>query len=408
MRLLEVILKTVETCNINCSYCYFYVDTSVSERQITKFNKKIISIDVIEQLVLFLRNGVKKMKIDLMRIVFHGGEPLLQNKSDFDHMCSTLVNGLSEHVNLEFGIQTNGICIHYAWLELFSKYNISPGISLDGPAKYNDMQRIDFSGRGTHERVVKGIRKTQEFVNSGRIKRLSTISVIDARYSAKEVFDHFARELEIKGMSFLLPDYNYDTFPAHQEQTGLNIEDYGNFLCELFESWINYDDDSIDIVLFRQIVMLMMGGKTVLMADTGPVSSCDDGDSLPILTVYHDGRISPDDTYLTTDKNINSKNKTLSNSTFEEFTESDQVKILKEIRRNTPTACLNCSWLKICNGGASVNRYSSERGFDNPSIYCSALQMLYKHIENKLLIDGMISAPFSAEAPLSLETYEAT
>lgn len=386
MRFLEVILKTVETCNINCSYCYFYVDTDKYDRQISKKNKKIISSCTIENLIKFLKEGIDSLSIDLLKIVFHGGEPLLQNRSEFDDMCSKLVNELSKNVNLQLGIQTNGICINSYWLELFNKYKISPGVSIDGPEKFNDMYRKDFTGRGTYQRVVKSIRKVQEFIRLGKIDEISTISVINAKYPAKELFYHLAHDLNIKAMSFLLPDYNHDSFIIHQNETGLSIRDYGIFMCELFDAWIENNDDAVDIVFFRQIVSLLMGSKRILMVDTGPVV---EDDELPVLTVYHDGSITPDDTYMTTDRGINCKQMTVEKSTLKEFINSKEVRLLKEIRKNTPKTCKSCKWLKICNGGASINRYSGENGFDNPSIYCEALKMIYEHIYKSLIKNGI-------------------
>ena len=220
MKFLEIILKTVETCNINCTYCYFYVDTNLVDRRISKTNKKIISLETVKDLVTFIKIGVNFFAINLVKIVFHGGEPLLQNRDEFDKMCSFITDELSHEVNLQLGIQTNGICINIHWLKLFEKYQISPGISIDGSEKYHDMQRIDFANKGTHKRVVKAIQEVQKFVTNGKIPGMSTISVVDARYSAKEVFYHLANELKIKAMSFLLPDYNHDTYCNHLRETG--------------------------------------------------------------------------------------------------------------------------------------------------------------------------------------------
>jgi uncharacterized protein len=381
-----VILKTVETCNINCSYCYFYVDTEKQDRQISKNNKKIIRPCTVENLIKFLKEGIDSLRIDLLKIVFHGGEPLLQNRSDFDAMCARFVNEFSKNLTLEFGIQTNGICINSHWLELFSKYKISPGISVDGPEKFNDMYRKDFSGRGTYQKVVKAIRKVQKFIDLKKVDGVSTITVVNARCSAKELFYHLAHDLKINAMSFLLPDYNHDSFMIHNQETGLSIEDYGVFMCELFDAWIENNDDAVDIVFFRQIVSLLMGSKQILMADTGPFL---EDDELPILTVYHDGSITPDDTYMTTDKAINYKKMTIENSTLKEFISSKEIRLLKEVRRNTPEACKTCKWLKICNGGASVNRYSKKNGFDNPSVYCEGLKIMYEHISKVLIKNGI-------------------
>ncbi|MCS5707958.1 4Fe-4S cluster-binding domain-containing protein [Candidatus Berkiella cookevillensis] len=73
---LEVVLKTVERCNINCSYCYFFNDKDKSFLK----HPKYISLKMIEDVCHFLRVGIEKLKIENLVIIFHGGEPLLQKK----------------------------------------------------------------------------------------------------------------------------------------------------------------------------------------------------------------------------------------------------------------------------------------------------------------------------------------
>jgi uncharacterized protein len=317
----------------------------------------------------------------MIKIVFHGGEPLLQNKIEFDAMCSKLVEQLSGNVFLQLGIQTNGISLNNEWLELFSKYKISPGVSIDGPKAHNDLHRKDFRGKGTHDRVAKGIRNAQEYVRLEKINGVSTITVIDTRCSAKEIFIHLVDELGIKAMNFLLPDYNHDTFSEHQKQTACTVIDYGKFMCELYDTWISSNDESIDIVFLKQITCQLIGSQRVFMADTGPITHQND---FPILTIYHDGSITPDDTFLTTNKQINQKKMTVLTSTLDEFVKSEESQLIQNIRKNVPEICKPCEWVLICNGGASVNRYSKENGFDNASVYCDALKMIYTHISNSL------------------------
>lgn len=80
---LEVVLKTVERCNINCSYCYFFNDKDKSFLK----HPKYITIEMVEKISDFLLSGVEDLKVENLVIIFHGGEPLLQKKKDFDLMC---------------------------------------------------------------------------------------------------------------------------------------------------------------------------------------------------------------------------------------------------------------------------------------------------------------------------------
>jgi uncharacterized protein len=57
--------------------------------------------------------------------------------------------------------------------------------------------------------------------------------VLNADYDYTEIFRHFASELGVRYMNFLLPDCSYeDGIPG-----GHTAADYGRKLCEIFDAW---------------------------------------------------------------------------------------------------------------------------------------------------------------------------
>ncbi|MEK7339485.1 MAG: hypothetical protein WBD50_04370 [Candidatus Rhabdochlamydia sp.] len=73
---LEVILKTVERCNINCSYCYFFHGEDKSYKKHPPF----ISWVTIQNLTRFLIKGIREFQIKSIQIDFHGGDQLSKEK----------------------------------------------------------------------------------------------------------------------------------------------------------------------------------------------------------------------------------------------------------------------------------------------------------------------------------------
>jgi uncharacterized protein len=57
-------------------------------------------------------------------------------------------------------------------------------------------------------------------------------------------------------------------------------------------------------------------------------------------------------------------------------------------QQQLPTGCQSCVWQRLCNGGDLENRFSRERGFDNPSIFCDGLKMFYGHVLRFLVSNG--------------------
>jgi uncharacterized protein len=105
-----------ETCNLRCRYCY-EVKTRAAE-PVTKYNRDVI-----------LR------AIDQLPCAFHlfGGEALLLPLADLEEIWKAGYEKFKSN-----GIQTNGTLITDAHIELFKKYKVNPGISIDGPGDLND------------------------------------------------------------------------------------------------------------------------------------------------------------------------------------------------------------------------------------------------------------------------------
>lgn len=105
------------TCNIACHYCY-----QNPQREAGNFRQ---------------RYDLVQMKDALERIgqpfVLFGGEPLLMPLDDLEDIWRWGFERFGRNT-----IQTNGVLISDQHMELFQKYNVFVGISIDGPGDLND------------------------------------------------------------------------------------------------------------------------------------------------------------------------------------------------------------------------------------------------------------------------------
>lgn len=374
---LIVILKTVERCNLNCKYCYFFNGGDESFKRHPAF----ISDKVIHQLVSCIIASNKDLGINNVSIIFHGGEPTLQPVDKFDAMCSFFTKELSPFVQLNMSIQTNATLISEKWIAAFSKHNISVGVSLDGPKEYNDVERVDHHNVGSYDLVKKGIDLLNEAVKCGKISDIGALCVINPENDGRVIYRHFIDELHFSRIDFLLPDATHDDTPNQ------SAEKYGRYLCAILDEWTKDNNNGI-VVRYLQSILRIMGGMRTTLISIGPELN----DVYPI-TVSSNGEISPDDTLRIANSGKLMQLSDIWSISFKDFFELPTLKKLRESKSNLPKECIECCWKKVCYGGSYIHRYSKENGFENPSVFCEGLKMIYAKSAAFLLKSGL---PFSS------------
>lgn len=368
---LQVIIKTVERCNINCSYCYVFNMQDDSYRK----HPIYITEQTIDEIICFLQEGSTTLGLEHIEFFFLGGEPLMQKKRHFVDMCSRLKKELTPLVNICFTLQTNGMLIDKEWIDIFNRFRVSVGISLDGNKIQNDRYRVDHFNRGTYDRVVAKLELMQQNYQG----EVSLLCVINPDNSAKELYNHFTKVLGVKWFDFLLPDYHFDNKPADFDPLA-----YGQFLCDLFDVWVN-DIGSGIYVRWIESLFSVLFLKQGLMHGEGPAKE----NELPLISISSNGELAPLDQLRNTDPSLVLDSQvTVKNIDLKSFLNKEIFKMLKHAQQKLPDACQMCCWQSICNGGALMNRYSHSKKFDNPSLYCEGLKIFYAHVAAFLLGNG--------------------
>jgi len=315
------------------------------------------------------------LNIKRAHIILHGGEPLLLSPQRFSRLCEQLIELLLPDITPIFFVQTNAMLINERWIELFQRYRVNVGVSMDLPADYNNRERIDFKGRGTYNRVMKGVALLREARAAGRIENLGVLCVINPRHDAKKIYRHFVDDLGFRSIDFLPPDVTYDSVG---DLTG---EGYGRFLCDLFDVWTADDKPEIELRVLYSIFALLLGGPSMVEGY---------GYSLPhAITIGSDGSINHNDNLRPAGHDIIYYGANVRTTTLEEYLKSPFISALEDAYNDKAETCQQCCWLKVCGGGLLVNRYSKSNGFKNPSVFCDGLKMLYTHATNYLLTKGL-------------------
>jgi uncharacterized protein len=144
-----VIIQPTTLCNLDCKYCYLTSRTS----------KNIMPHSV---LVAIGKNVCQSNLISpLVEVSFHSGEPLLAGITWFEVALDILENAWPPHVSAAYSVQTNGTLIEDDWADLFKRRKIRVSLSVDGPEGINDSNRKNWAGRGSFNKVIRGVEALQ-------------------------------------------------------------------------------------------------------------------------------------------------------------------------------------------------------------------------------------------------------
>ena len=365
------VLKTVERCNINCSYCYFFngIDDSF------KYHPPYISDHTISVFVEFVKKAISSKKLEKVNISFHGGEPLMQKITSFRQMCTSIRAAISEQVKVVFTLQTNGLLLTNQWLDLLAEEQVHIGVSIDGTKEFHDKFRIDKQGRGTFDKVVEKLDLLSKH-SYYKEKGFGVLCVLQPGMEGNSIYTCLSKDLKTEAIDFLIPDANYH-HPLNSENLWL-----GELLIDLFDAWVKDDNPNIQIRYFKSILGMFFK-KPSQIYGFGPADN-----SYPIITVSSDGQLGPVDEIRSCSSDLMKDNGSIYDTCYSELLKKKNIAFVHNSLERIPEDCHSCIWKNICSGGPIVTRYSSQNGFNNKSFFCEELKIFYRHVTEYLLNNG--------------------
>lgn len=138
-------LNVTEGCNLRCSYCYERVSEVWNQKRIMGWN---VAKSAIDQFLFYIQKNEKKK----ISIRFFGGEPLL-NWELIEKCMDYIKNKLSNDIQVNYIINTNGTLIDDIRAKFLADHNISVSLSLDGVKDIHDKFRIYPDGSGSFDVV---------------------------------------------------------------------------------------------------------------------------------------------------------------------------------------------------------------------------------------------------------------
>jgi len=360
-----LLLKVAARCNIACSYCYWFRDESVYQKP------KVMSRRTLDELARKLARHVTTYGLKSFSLLFHGGEPLLCRKTDIDHFCSSLREVEKQSgCRFKFNLTTNGLLVDEEWADVFARHQIGVTLSIDGPKAVHDSARVDFLGRGTYDRVIAAI----AFLRGKGIEP-GILSVCQPNADPLDVLRLLVDDLGFDGFDILFPDATHLDNPAS----------IARYYKRLFDVWSDeYDARGIKIRILDNILLGLFGGFSESESiGYGPIRR---------LTVLTDGAMETLDVLRVIKNGFTASALNIHSNEIQDIEQDPLWREVLNASLDLAAPCRSCQYRYACGGGHIATRWSNERRFDNPSVYCSDIQEIFGHIWGALS-PGLYLAP---------------
>ena len=342
-------------CNLFCDYCFYrktaesYPETSVHR----------LSLDTFEKLVRKAQIPGRKN----IGYMWQGGEPMIMGLDFYRQALALQKQYAQPGMNISNTIQTNAVLIDDEWAQLFLDNRFLVGVSLDGPQDLYDIHRFTRSRKSVFDRVLAACETLDKFkvdfnilavVNNDTVKRPVDIY----RFLTGHGFHYlqFIPCVEIIGdeiAPFAVP-----------------VDDYGRFLCDLFDEWIRDGYPYVSIRLFDNLLQYNVGlsPECCMYKD-----ACGE-----YLVVEHNGDVFTCDFFVTKEWLIgnileDTPEKIMSGKKYLDFTQA---------RRLECSVCDDCRWLGFCQRGCVKMRYLPEQDYGALNYLCEAFKTFFTYSED--------------------------
>jgi uncharacterized protein len=306
-----------------------------------------------------------------IRIVLHGGEPLLGGPSLIDHTAGIIRRDLSARVDLNISVQTNGALLNERMMKVMHAHRIRVGVSLDGRAEHHNRHRNFANGSGSYSEALRAVRLLSNLKHRELFAGL--LCTIDIRNDPRAVYEalvSFAPPM----LDFLLPHGTWSLPPpGYGSKDGSS---YAEWLNTIFDLWYSEPNGSTRVRLFEEIIHLLLGGRST--SDQVGLSPA------AFLVVDTDGSLQQTDALKAAYAGAPETGLNVFDHAVDEALSHPAVIARQLGLEALADECRQCSIVSVCGGGHYPHRYRYGVGFRNPSVYCADLQALIYHISRRV------------------------
>ena len=369
---LYVMLKPAGAhCNLACKYCYYLEKNKLYPTA----QRHLMSDEMLEQ---FTREYIEAQTMNQVLFTWHGGEPLLRS-TDFYRKALSLQQKYAGGRRIDNVIQTNGTLLTDEWCEFFAQNHWLVGISIDGPQPDHDHYRLTAAGKPSWKKVMQGIKLLKKHG-----VEWNAMAVVNA-YNANHPLE-FYRFFKENGCQFLQFTPIVERLTRHEDgrtlasladkdeislsEASVAPEQWGYFLCAIFDEWVRKDVGKIFVEIFDCTLANWMGispgicayskecGHAGVMEHNGDVYSCDHF----VFPEYKLGNIRD-------------------HSLIDMLYGEQQQEFSRLKHSSLPRQCKECDMEFACHGECPKNRFMKDKYGDSGLNYlCPGYYHYYQHV----------------------------
>jgi len=309
--------------------------------------------------------------LDEVRIILHGGEPLLAGKAFLRDLHASITAALSKPTVASFGMQTNAVRLNHQLIELCAELRMTVGISLDGDREANNRHRRFRNDRSSSDQVVAAIAR---LLHSDHPELFSGIlCTIDVANDPVATYEHLVG-LGAPAVDFLLPHGNWtDPPPAWG---GADATPHADWLIAIFDRWFDAPRREVRVRYFEEIINVLLGGRSqVETIGLTPAT---------LVVIETNGAIEQVDALKSAFDGAAATGLSVFDSSFDDALRSPGMAARQLGAASLAPACQACRYRSVCGGGYYPHRYRRGSGFLNPSVYCADLFKLIGHIRTRV------------------------
>lgn len=358
-------------CNLRCSYCYY-----LEKENIYGPGQSLMMDDRL--LENFIRQYIESQTSPAVFFTWHGGEPLLRDRAYYERVIA-LQRKYARGIRVDNAIQTNGTLINDDWCRFFRDNGWLVGLSVDGPEDLHDKYRRAAGGGPTFASVMRAI----DCLNRNRVDWNALAVINDFNADAPDRFYDFFKSVDCRYIQFTPVVERLTNHPdgrtlASAADTGAMLapfsvspEQWGEFLCTLFDRWVRNDVGSYFIQLFDATLANWVGvapGVCSLGSYCGHAGA-----------VEHNGDVYSCDHFVFPEYRLGNIN----DLTLLEMMYSPRQNAFGSAKRGAlPRQCLDCRYTHICNGECPRNRFAlTADGQPGLNYLCRGYHRFFSHSE---------------------------